>query len=296
MGQASNRELLARAAGLFVALGLTLSALVIQGISAEIRLLLSLVGALLGLVIALMARVIESEVKLRDRIEYLNEDLGAKLQAVSRAFPLAGAIAVAPELEGIARAAMTVQGRRGDFLAARLMDRIKDLQRTAKSIVDNGTVTCLSYEEEYRLLRQALKSSGSYFQAVATLGFDHWRKASWREYFRCFEEHAQDHQGDSRIFLVDPENLTHEGMLQLLQRHSAAGITTYALDKNRIDPNLVRASVIFGEELLLSHSAHHAEHVEVTFSDDAGEIESARERFEALLSYCQDDEIVLWPK
>jgi hypothetical protein len=202
------------------------------------------------------------------------------------ALPLQGLIAV-PEIQepirDIVAAAVSARTKRMPFLANRTIERIRDdCVETLR--ISHGRFSCKDQREQLRLIRSALEDTKQTLKAVSGLGLSEWRKDYFADYFDLYLEFARAIKQE-RIFLVTEGEVRDPEMLDILRRHQEAGVTTYALDRQRIGPELSQPIVLFDNALLLLHTTMPAQgRVDVSFTDDANQVREAVESFEALLS------------
>lgn len=249
-----------------------------------------LVGYLLTMDAATRARLTEIETAILSR-------LGEVEEARFGALPLQRLLAV-PDIEeavcDVVTAAADARSKRMQFLANRTIERIQE-DRDATLKIAQGIFTCADRRQELRLLRLALLDSNDSMKAVAGLGLEHWRTPEFQQYFATYFE-ASTHLRQTRIFLVTPEEATSPEMIDILQQHADAGVTTYAVNKNALPAELRRPMVLFDDSLLLLHSTSGSEGIDVQFTDDPRRVRDAREDFQSLLGRIgwQRHSILLW--
>lgn len=248
-------------------------------------------GYLLTMDLATRSQLRGLETRLMERLDEVEERRFGAL-------PLQRLLTV-PDIEDAVRdvvaAAADAKAKRMQFLANRTIERIKE-DRDETLRISQGVFCCADRREELRLLRYALIDSRRSMKAVAALGLEHWRTPQMQEYFETYLEFGTAIQ-QLRFFLVTPEELADPAMEAILADHAAAGVTVFALDKTRLDPELTRPIVLFDDELLLLHAkAQAGSTIEVNFTDDPLRVRDACETVDALLRLTKRtrNQVVLW--
>jgi hypothetical protein len=257
----------------------------------------------LGLIAFVVGYTLTMDMALRFRLLSLEAVLLERLETVEAkrygALPIQQLLAV-PDIEDPVRdlieAAAGARAKRMPFLANRTIDRIqRDSEQTL--LISQGVFRCATQREEFRLIRQALEDSRTSMSAVAGLGLEAWRTSRFTDYFDVYLDFASIIR-QTRIFLVTEEEAREPDMIRILELHRDAGVETYALDKDRIPDDKANPIVLFDDSLLLLHSKHVGNEIEVLFTDEPSRVLDAREDFEALLKRARNPlkGALVWPR
>lgn len=245
------------------------------------------ISVILGLLAFTTGYLLTMDLANRVRVRAMESRLLRRFEEAERsrfgALPLQRLLTV-PDIEASVRdvvsAAADARAKRMQFLANRTIEQIQ-LSREEVLRISQGTFVCADRREELRLLRYALMDSRVSVKAVAALGLEHWRTHDFGEYFDVYLEFAAELE-QTRIFLVEPDEVRDPVMVEILEHHAAAGVETYALDKTSLPPELCRPLVLFDDSLLLQHSKMVDANVQVQFTDDFVQLRDARESLAAL--------------
>lgn len=192
----------------------------------------------------------------------------------------------APFLEAplarIVGAVASTQGTRSAFLTEQTTAAVEEFSRKVADMAE-GKFLCSSRDEELDLVKAALALTEEAVCAVASRGLEWWLKPEADVYFRAFgEEAARLHV--TRIFMIAREEL--EGARPVLEQHAAAGIATFAVDRELVPAARRRGLVLFDDTLLHRAAPRREgsrEPEDVEFTDVAAEIKRARDDFDFLL-------------
>ncbi|MGH2906547.1 MAG: hypothetical protein ACRDKI_07225 [Solirubrobacterales bacterium] len=295
-GPASAAEKWIGGVGLLLSFGLAaLVPVVAQSKDSEIDVLLGIAGFLAGFVITMdltgRARMREIESRVIARLDEVEE-------ARFGALPLQRLLSV-PDIEDaivdLVEAASEARAKRMSFLANRTIERINE-DRDETIRISQGIFRCEDRREELRVVRSALEDSKRIVKAVAALGIDAWKTDDFDEYFDVYLDFTESLL-QTRMFIVEPEDMDDPAMVDLLEKHAAAGVETLALNKNVLPKTLVKPIVIFDDALLLVHSDRHRDGaIEVHFTDEPQDVRDAVEDFDSLTRRARRNAkgLVLW--
>lgn len=296
-------------AGILVSIGLGVAGFVLSAFGTKWSVGVVSLATSAVLSVVLSVRVAETvntdriESAVNNRIDRLESQILPQVRSIDRV-PALGR-PMTSIAESIARTSQT----HPHFILDRIMTRVVTVDREVQRIAA-GEFTCQNRDEQEELIKAALETARGSVKAVAALGAAEWlnRDSDWRGYFSLFTGHASRHlpgnEGRNppvrheRFFLLTPGDLHNRDVLAMLERHRAAGVSTYALDRDRISQDLVQARVLFDDKFVLLHvQRREGEPIEVKFSFGEEDIEGAQHAIRRLEEIVAGDdaERVLWP-